>query len=93
MSEFRRDLGFFRTLDKILLRTWIFGYVLLFIWLAAILVAGDFIQRVHGGMFGLSKHELELIHYCGMGLWKMLVLTFLFIPWLATRLVMRAERE
>ncbi len=92
MSDSRQSTEFFSILAKVLLWCWTFGFVLLFIWLGVILLAGDVVHRLHGGMFGLSKHELDLIFYCGMGLLKLLVLVFFFIPWLAIRIVIRNER-
>lgn len=92
MSESKQSFEFFETLAKVLLRCWVFGFVLLFIWLGVILLAGDLVHRLHGDMFGLSKHELDVIFYCGLGLLKILVLTFFFFPWLAIRLVLRGEK-
>jgi hypothetical protein len=40
-------------------------------------------------MFGLSKHEMDLIFYCGMGLLKLVVIVLFFFPWVAIRLVLR----
>ena len=80
------------TLVKVLLRCWIIGFVLLFIWLGAALLMGETIHKLHGPMFGLSKHELDVIFYCGMGLLKLCVLVFFFIPWLAIRLVLRKAK-
>ena len=50
---------------KILLRCWIFGFVLLFIWLGAFLSGA--VHNLHGPLMGLSAHELDVIHYCGSG--------------------------
>jgi len=66
MSESTTEL--FGTAEKVLFRCWILGFVVLFIWLAAILLMGEMLLEVHGSMFGLSKHELDIIFYCGMGL-------------------------
>jgi hypothetical protein len=87
MADSARD--FFATLTRVLLRCWIFGFVLLFVWLAVVLLMGGTIHRLHGTMFGLSAHELDVIFYCGMGLLKLLVLIFFFIPWLSIKLVFR----
>ena len=87
MSESTRE--FFDTLGKLLLRCWSFGFVLLFVWLIAVLSLGDFIHNLHGSMFGLSNHELDVIFYCGMGLLKLCVLVVFFIPWLAIKLVLK----
>jgi hypothetical protein len=92
MNETQSSAEFFRALAKMLLRCWILGFIVLLIWVGALLLTGDLIHRLHGGMFGLSKHELELIFYGGMGLLKLLVLVFFFIPWLAIRLMLRNEK-
>ena len=90
MLDSTRD--FFDALAKVLLRCWLFGFALLFIWLAAVLLLGETIHQLHGPMFGLVSHELDLIFYCGMGLLKLLVLLFVFVPWLSIRLVLRKAK-
>jgi hypothetical protein len=79
----------FDTLAKVLLRCGIFGYLLLLLSVGLILIAGDPIYRLNGSLFGLSKHELELIIYECIVLMKVIVLLFFLIPWLAIRLVLR----
>lgn len=91
MTDSTRD--FFEAVAKVLLRCWLFGFVLLFIWLGAVLLMGDTIHNLHGPMFGITNHELDVIFYCGMGLLKLLVLVFFFIPWLAIRLVLRKSMQ
>lgn len=91
MFDSKQTTEYVGMLAKVL-RCWIFGFVLLLVWFGAFLLAGDMIHRLHGGMFGISGHELDLIFYSGMGLLKLLVLTFFFFPWLAIRLVTRAEK-
>ena len=88
-----RTSDFFTTLASVLLRCWLFGFVLLFIWFAAVLFAGETIYAIHGAMFELSQHELDVIFYCGMGLLKVCVLVFFFIPWLALKLVVKTPAE
>jgi hypothetical protein len=91
MTDSTRDL--LDALGRVLLRCWVFGFVLLFIWLGAALWMSDIIYGLHGPMFGLTKHELEVIFYCGMGLLKLCVLVFFFTPWLAIKLVLRKGNE
>ena len=76
-------------LDKILLRCWIFGFLLLLFWFGAVTLAGDFVYSVHGSMFDLTRPQLNVIHYCGMGLTKLVVGLFFFVPWVSIRLVLR----
>lgn len=91
MSDSTRSTDFFDTLAKVLLRCWLFGFLLLLIWFVVDKLAGEEILRLHGPMFGLTKHELDVIFYCGMGLLKLCVIVFFFFPWLAIRLVLRKQ--
>lgn len=86
MTDTTRD--FFETLAKILLRCWIFGFVLLLLWVGVFLLAHDMIHDLHGKMFELPEHQLYLIHYCGMAFVKLVVILFFFFPWLAIRLLL-----
>ena len=83
MSDSTRLPEFFDTLAKVLFRCWLYGFLLLFFWFGLYFAAGDFIHRVHGPMFDLTTHEMNLIFYCGMGLLKLSVLVLFFFPWLA----------
>ena len=62
---------FFDTMAKILLRCWVFGFLLLLVWFGIYMLATDVIYRLHGTMFGLSGHDLNVIHYCGMAFVKL----------------------
>lgn len=50
------------------------------IWAVVFMLAGGVIHDLQGNMFGLGPHELNVIHYCGMGLTKLTVGVFFFIP-------------
>ncbi len=78
---------------KILLRCWIFGFLLLLFWFGAVMLAGDFVYAVHGSMFDLTRPQLNVIHYCGMGLTKLVVGLFFFVPWLSIKLVLRRTKD
>ena len=77
------------TVAKILLRCWIFGVILLLFWWGAITLAGDLTLGVHGEMFDLTRPQLNVIHYCGLLLTKLVVGVFFFIPWVSIRMVLR----
>lgn len=91
MNESTREL--FDTLAKVLIRCWFFGVLLLLFSFVMFMLTGDIIDEVHGGMFGLSLHELDLIIYCGMALHKLFLNVFFLFPWLAIRLVLRAAQR
>ena len=87
MTDSTRD--FFDTLAKVLLRCWIISFALGLFSFVVFLLTGEMIDEIHGKMFGLSSHDLDLIIYCWMGLFKLFVFIFFLIPWLAIRLVLR----
>jgi len=87
MLDSTRD--FFETLANVLLRCWIIGFLLLLFSTVVLLLTGDIIDRIHGRMFGLSPHELDLIIYCGLGLFKLCLLVLFFFPWLAIKSVLK----
>jgi hypothetical protein len=77
---------------KILLRCWIMGFLLMLFSFVVFVLTGEIIHEIHGKMFGLSPHELDLIMYCGLGFFKLFLLIFYLFPWLAIRLVLRKAK-
>jgi len=74
---------------KVLLRCFVFGCLFLLLWFAFYVLAEDVMHRMHGRLFGFSKHEMALIHYCGMAYVKVCVILFFLFPYIAVRLVLR----
>lgn len=87
MSDSTRE--FFETLSRVLLRCWLISFALGFFSFVVFMLTGEIIDDIHGSMFGLSAHELDLIIYCGLGFFKLFVLVFFLIPWVAIKLVLR----
>ena len=79
-------------LAKVLLRCFIFGFLLLLVWFAFFVFADDFLVSVHGRSFGLTRHEMAIIHYCGMAFVKLSVLLYFLFPYIAIRHVLRKQR-
>ena len=77
----------------IFLRCWAFGFLLLFLWLGIFTLVPQVIYSVHGHLFDLSPHELNLIHYGAMAFVKLTVICFFFFPWAAIRLMLRKPAE
>jgi hypothetical protein len=73
---------------KALLWCFVFGALLLLIWAAFYMLAPGTIYR-QAEWFGLTHHEVDLIHYCGMGFWKACVLLFFLFPYISLRIVLR----
>jgi hypothetical protein len=90
MTDSTRDS--FDTLAKVLIRCWFMGTFLLMFSCVVFMFTGEFIDDIHGKMFGLTPHELDLIIYCGLGLHKLCLNLFFLFPWIAIRLVLRKAR-
>jgi hypothetical protein len=82
------NIELLEAIAAVLFYCWIFGFLLLLAWFGTFRFFRSSVQRLHGGMFGLSDHELDVIFYCGMGLLKLGVILFFFFPWLAIRIVL-----
>lgn len=87
MTEKQTEL--LNLLSRLLFKCWVMGFAVLLIWLVVVIVGRPIIHSAHGPMFGLTNHELDVIMYSAMGLWKFLVLIFFFLPWLAIRWTLR----
>ena len=87
MLDSTRD--FFETLAKVLLRCWIFGFALLLFSFVVFMLTDEIIDDIHGRMFGLTPHEVDLIFYCWLGMLKLFVLVLFLMPWMAIKLVLR----
>jgi hypothetical protein len=56
----------------------------LFIWMAVMcMTCKGFIQRVHGKMFGLSPEIINSMLYGFLGLYKIVFIVFVLVPWIA----------
>jgi hypothetical protein len=58
---------------------------ILIYWFLMILFARQWVYRLHGRWFQLTESQLDVIHYAGMGLYKLMILFFNLIPWLLLR--------
>lgn len=52
-------------------------------WFLFVTLAPDFIFRIHSKMFHVSKDQLAVIHYVGILIYKLIVLVFILIPYIA----------
>src|SRR5262245_60148959 len=93
MSEFKDADGLLDALGKVLLRCFVLGYLLLLLWFGAYLLAGDLLYRINGPLFGLSQHEMNLMHLYGIVFVKCCVILFFLFPYVAIRLVLRKAKS
>lgn len=60
---------------------------LLLFWVLWMILAHDFVYRMHGRWFRMSVERFDAIHYTGMLFFKMCVFLFNIVPYLALRIL------
>jgi hypothetical protein len=63
------------------------NYGVLFIWFLFFILARDFMLRLHGRWFQLSRQQFDIIHYAAMGIFKLGIILFNLVPYIALRIV------
>ena len=56
-------------------------------WALYLMLARDWLYRVHGKWFKLSIEQFDALHYGGLGLFKIGWILFNLVPYLALRIV------
>jgi hypothetical protein len=65
----------------------IINLAVLLCWFLIFALARDWMYRLHGKWFTLSREAFAALHYGGMGLYKLGILLFNVAPYLAMRIV------
>lgn len=74
-------------LRDLLLWSTVINFGVLIVWFLAIVTARDAIHRLHGRWFPLTSEQFTAIHYLSMSLYKLGVILFNLVPYVALRLV------
>ena len=56
-------------------------------WFLMFAVAHDWMHRMHSRWFDISAERFDSIHYAGMAIYKMAIIFFNIVPYLALRIV------
>jgi hypothetical protein len=78
------------TLRHALLFCAIANYAILMLWFVAFVFFHDAIHRLHARWFRLTPERFDLVSYAGMAAYKIGVLLFNLVPWLALTWLGRA---
>jgi len=65
----------------------VINYGVLLVWFLFFLLAHDWVYRLHGRWFHLSGEQFDALHYAGMALFKIGILLFNLVPYVALHLV------
>jgi hypothetical protein len=67
----------------------VLNYAVLLSWFVAFVFAHGWLLRLHARWFQLSEDRFNSIHYAGMAVYKVGILLFNLVPFLALRIVTR----
>lgn len=56
-------------------------------WVLAFFLARDWIYQVHSLWFQIPRDRFDAFHYTGMAFFKILILVFNLVPYLALRII------
>lgn len=59
------------------------NYVVLLVWFLAFVFVKDWIRNLHGKWFDFSDATFDAIHYSGMAIYKIGILLFNVVPFIA----------
>jgi len=65
----------------------VINWGLLLWWFLFFIMAHDWVYRFHSKWFDVSVEKFDAIHYAGMGIFKISIILFNLVPYLALRIV------
>lgn len=65
----------------------VINYTVLIIWFLSLIVARNFVYKLHSRWFDISEAQFNAIHYGLMGAYKLLVMVFFLTPYIVLRIV------
>jgi hypothetical protein len=63
------------------------NYAVLLYWFAMVVLARDWMRRLHGRWFSLSDENFDAVHYALMGVYKLGIILLNLVPYFALRIV------
>ena len=80
------------TAREFLLWCTVINYWVLVVWFVAFGLAHDWIYQLHARWFRLSLDQFDSMHYMGMAIYKIGILLFNLVPYVALLVVGRRRR-
>jgi hypothetical protein len=91
MENNERSDAFLQTVATILLRSFLFGLAFLPLWFLLYLITPDWMFDLNARWFNVGKHDFDLINYFGMGFFKISIILFFLLPYLAIKSMSRKK--
>jgi len=91
MENNERNDVFLQTVATILIRSFLFGLAILVVWFLLYLIAPHWMFELSASWFNVGKRDYDLINYFGMGFFKISIILFFLIPYLAIKSMSRKK--
>jgi hypothetical protein len=92
MFNDQRNYITLEALAAILGCTFLFNLAILLLWFCIILFLPEWFYRINENWFAISRHELDLINYCGIAFLKIINIVFFLLPYLSIKLLLRKNK-
>jgi hypothetical protein len=79
------------TARDILLWCTVINYAVLLLWFLFFSLAHDWVYRLHGRWFRLPVEQFDAVHYAGIAIYKIGILLFNLVPYVALLIVVRGS--
>lgn len=74
---------------RVLLWCTLINYGILLVWFFFFLLARDWMYQFHGKWFQLSVEQFDMLHYAGMSIYKIGIILFNLVPYIALHMTKR----
>ena len=93
MNGGQRNTGTFEALATILGGAFLINYAVLLLWFLVFLFAPESLFALNTKWFVISRHEFDLLNYCGMAVLKIINLAFFLCPFLSIKFWLRTGQR
>ena len=76
-----------KIMEEFLLWCGVINFGLFLSWFLFFTIAHDWMYRITGRWFRLSVEQFDVLHYIGMALFKMGIILFNLVPYIALRII------
>lgn len=80
------DVGLLDTFQAVLGWSTLINFAVLTWWFAWFALARDTVRQMHGRWFDIPDAQFDAIHYGGMAIYKLGIILFNLVPYLALRI-------
>ena len=91
MNGEKRDGITLKELATILGGTFLFNYTILILWFLLVLMSPEWLYGLSARWFPITRHEFELVNYCGIAFLKVINIAFFLCPYLTLKLMLRRK--